>query len=78
MSRELGQDPEEEGCRAQRPSKARKGTRPRDTSGNAVPMSWHSRWPPWPLQTDPPPPCPQEAEPAQLRIYWRKCNHIKT
>lgn len=25
-----------------------------------------------------PPTCPQEAEPSQLRIYWRKCNHIKT
>lgn len=25
-----------------------------------------------------PPFAPQEAKPSQLRIYWRKCNHIKT
>lgn len=32
-----------------------------------------------PADRTPTPPCPQEAElPSQLRIYWRKCNHIKT
>lgn len=28
--------------------------------------------------TPPDPTLPQEAKPSQLRIYWRKCNHIKT
>lgn len=31
-----------------------------------------------PVGRTPTPLCPQEAEVSQLRIYWRKCNHIKT
>lgn len=64
------------------------GARPRDTEVGTETYSYQQvpsqhplllRLSPQPLQTEPQPHfAPQEAESSQLRIYWRKCNHIKT